>query len=561
MSENITGRVRLPQGFDSQAESVLEGTLVIEQGSLTFPDGTFFTSSIDTTAFVTTSSFNAFTATYNSGSFSGSFRGDGSGLTGIAGGGSTNTGSLLLTASVALNTITFTKGNGSTFPITVNTGSGGGTVNTSSFATTGSNTFKGNQVVSGSIVFGDGSLIQSISASSGDGFGYTTLTLKPDTSIVSDQYIVLDPTAPNHIHIRAGGLIDSSSAYLYLGGEKANVVIQNLDGSFNEKYRVAISSQTGSTQKTWLFDDNGILIAPGEIQAPSFTGSFTGSLQGTASFATTASFTTGIYAFNYTASFTNQSTWTVNHNLGTRTVLIQAFDNNYQQIVPQNITLTNSNTATITFPTAETGFAVASVGGAYNIATASVATLATLATTASYVTGSIFNSSNPALSASFAVTSSYILNAVSSSFAITASIVPPYEGAWISYTPVWTANVTNPVIGNGSLQGWYRVIGKTCFVRGNIVMGTTTTFGSGEWYVSMPFTASHADAILMTVNLLDNGSAWYNAVLNGARAGFNNRAPMQYQAAGGTALDVNATQPFTWTSTDRFIWNGSYEIV
>jgi hypothetical protein len=42
------------------------------------------------------------------------------------GGGSTNTGSLLTTASVNLNTITFTKGDGSTFPITVSTGSGGG---------------------------------------------------------------------------------------------------------------------------------------------------------------------------------------------------------------------------------------------------------------------------------------------------------------------------------------------------------------------------------------------------------------------------------------------------
>ena len=42
------------------------------------------------------------------------------------GGGSTDTGSLLKTASVNLNTITFTKGDGSTFPITVDTGSGGG---------------------------------------------------------------------------------------------------------------------------------------------------------------------------------------------------------------------------------------------------------------------------------------------------------------------------------------------------------------------------------------------------------------------------------------------------
>jgi hypothetical protein len=135
------------------------------------------------------------------------------------------------------------------------------------------------------------------------------------------------------------------------------------------------------------------------------------------------------------------------------------------------------------------------------------------------------------------------------------------ESAWTSYTPVWTASGTNPVIGNGTIEGYYKLIGKTCFVRGNIAMGSTTTFGTGEWYVSMPVTAVHADAILMTVTLLDNGSAWYNATMAGGRAGFNTKAPMQYvNIANGTASDVNPTQPFTWTTSDRFIWNGSYEI-
>jgi hypothetical protein len=134
------------------------------------------------------------------------------------------------------------------------------------------------------------------------------------------------------------------------------------------------------------------------------------------------------------------------------------------------------------------------------------------------------------------------------------------DTSWTSYVPVWTASVSNPVIGNGTIEGYYKVVGKTCFVRGNVAMGTTTTFGSGEWYISMPFTAVNADAILMTANLLDNGTAWYNVTLNGARAGFNTKAPLQYQSTGGTANDVNATQPFTWTNTDRFIWNGSYEI-
>jgi hypothetical protein len=148
---------------------------------------------------------------------------------------------------------------------------------------------------------------------------------------------------------------------------------------------------------------------------------------------------------------------------------------------------------------------------------------------------------------------------VTGSTIISGSTIP-INTAWTSYTPIWTAASVNPSIGNGTLEGWYKVIGKTCFVRGNIVMGSTTTFGTGEWYVSMPFTASHADAILMTANLLDNGSAWYNATLNGARAGFNFKTAIQYQSTGGTALDVRSNQPFTWANSDRFIWNGSFEI-
>jgi len=55
------------------------------------------------------------------------------------GGGTTDTGSLMVTGSVVSNTLTFTKGDGSTFSLTVATGSGtGGTINTGSFVLTSS---------------------------------------------------------------------------------------------------------------------------------------------------------------------------------------------------------------------------------------------------------------------------------------------------------------------------------------------------------------------------------------------------------------------------------------
>ena len=76
--------------------------------------------------------------------------------TGSGGGGTTDTGSLMVTGSVTVNVLTFTKGDGSTFDLTVSASGSApeGTVSSSAqilayniFATTGSNTFTGNQLI------------------------------------------------------------------------------------------------------------------------------------------------------------------------------------------------------------------------------------------------------------------------------------------------------------------------------------------------------------------------------------------------------------------------------
>jgi hypothetical protein len=68
-------------------------------------------------------------------------------------GSATSTGSLLLTASFNNGTrnLTFTKGDASTFNVNIPDVSGS-TINTGSFATTGSNTFIGNQIISGNVL-------------------------------------------------------------------------------------------------------------------------------------------------------------------------------------------------------------------------------------------------------------------------------------------------------------------------------------------------------------------------------------------------------------------------
>jgi hypothetical protein len=61
------------------------------------------------------------------------------------------------------------------------------------------------------------------------------LELNPDETNEDDRYIVIDPTAPNHIHLRAGGAIDASGADLFLGGEQNYVRVS--DGSANVEIR------------------------------------------------------------------------------------------------------------------------------------------------------------------------------------------------------------------------------------------------------------------------------------------------------------------------------------
>jgi len=83
----------------------------------------------------------------------------------------------------------------------------------------------------GDITF-DGVKIIGAGTASGDGNGYGTMELVPDASLEStDQYLIIDPTEPSHIHIRAGGTQDNSQAYLFLGGEKTNVLVNDGAGS------------------------------------------------------------------------------------------------------------------------------------------------------------------------------------------------------------------------------------------------------------------------------------------------------------------------------------------
>ena len=63
------------------------------------------------------------------------------------------------------------------------------------------------------------------------------------------------------------------------------------------------------------------------------------------------------------STFTNQTSVTVDHNLDTTSPIIQVYDSNNYQIIPNSIQLTNSNRAVVTFDSSTTGYVVVAKGG------------------------------------------------------------------------------------------------------------------------------------------------------------------------------------------------------
>jgi hypothetical protein len=160
-----------------------------------------------------------------------------------------------------------------------------------------------------------------------------------------------------------------------------------------------------------------------------------------------------------TSSFVNSSTWTFNHNLGTRTPTITVFDSDYNQIIPENIQLVDSSSATITFPTLESGFAIASTGGTSGTAlSASYSLFSTYAASASY-----FPETDP------------VFVSKSGSLATTGSNI--FRGNQTITGSLRTSG-SNTLVGTATLTGSLSITGSTTQTGNNTLIGTTTLTGS-----------------------------------------------------------------------------------
>lgn len=75
------------------------------------------------------------------------------------------------------------------------------------------------------------------------------LIVKPSHATNDDRYLIVEPTGPSDIHIRAGGASDESTANLRLGGEFNHVQVS--DSEHSVSFTTGISSTDG-----WKINDN-----------------------------------------------------------------------------------------------------------------------------------------------------------------------------------------------------------------------------------------------------------------------------------------------------------------
>jgi hypothetical protein len=132
-------------------------------------------------------------------------------------------------------------------------------------------------------------------------------------------------------------------------------------------------------------------------------------------------------------------------------------------------------------------------------------------------------------------------------------------GAWQPYTPA-NASIT---VGNGTLSGDYLLMGTTCFWRFGFVLGTTSSIGTANIELGLPFpaavTAGNHVAQIGAASLIDASAFWAQTGMTRILSG-GVRAYLHHTQGGANFGHCNNANPFTWGNGDVIHATGVYEI-
>ena len=353
----------------------------------------------------------------------------------------TATGSLLTTASATNNVITFTKGNNSTFNVTVATGSGGGgssdlgalnsfsasvntftgsidgevtalmaatssyltSIDSSSFALlTGSNTFSGSQIISGTL--------DSNAKGNKIRFHYDNLAALPNATVYHGMFA--------HVH-------SEGAAYYAHGGAWVKLVDDNKTGSF----------LTNADTSSFLTD-----ASTGSFITNSDTGSFITNSQ-------TSSMSVASASFNPVAYLSASTTHSLEH------IEVADFDNdvavsfsgNRLKFVfgtptsPSSLNLARSGFATNRFNKVSDAYTITATwnNGGYNFVTASIFTGSVLLAASS--------GSGTSLSTNLTTTGSH-------AYSVQYTASSPLDGSIFTDSDTVSANLSKTNPGNPSIS-------------------------------------------------------------------------------------------------------------
>ncbi|WP_060952388.1 hypothetical protein [Streptomyces hygroscopicus] len=131
--------------------------------------------------------------------------------------------------------------------------------------------------------------------------------------------------------------------------------------------------------------------------------------------------------------------------------------------------------------------------------------------------------------------------------------------AWTTYTPTWTAANTNPSLGNGTLIGRYLKVGLTCTAHINLTMGSSTTYGSGNYSWALPFPSANTGCTYIGhAHLLSGSTRWMGQfVISPASTTASPFFPAN--ATTTTAAFMQATVPTVLAATHQLRITVTYE--
>lgn len=131
----------------------------------------------------------------------------------------------------------------------------------------------------------------------------------------------------------------------------------------------------------------------------------------------------------------------------------------------------------------------------------------------------------------------------------------------LSVNPAWSADTTTPAIGNGSLTGVVNRVGRVFRVNIGMGAGSTTTFGTGDWFFTLPSPFSQFKArydAVGSIRIIDNGTGFFVGICYMA-AGTNKIYCYVSNGAAAATTGVRNTFPMAWTTSDNVVLEIAFE--